>query len=139
MTIKSFPLGLTSSVILGLFTFPLTAQAQLSPIQNAEQSVTIRGDNNTVNQEINQTVIVQPRTSGLGGFRGRPFSRFKDRREKFKKDKYDDYEKKYNKYEKEYDKREKKYDKYEKKYGKKYLKKGYGKSKGWGGFRDDDD
>ena len=136
MTIKSFPLGLMSSLILGVSAFPVAVQAQFAPVQNAEQSVTIRGNNNTVNQEINQTVIVQPRVSGPGGFRGRPFSRFKDRREKFKKDKYDDYEKKYNKYEKKYDK---KYDKYEKKYGKKYLKKGYGKSRGWGGFRDDDD
>ena len=58
--LKTFSLGLTGSTIMSLLIAPLAAYGQFSPVQNAEQSVTIRGNNNTVNQRINQTIVIQP-------------------------------------------------------------------------------
>lgn len=103
--IKLTPLsfGLASSIIVGIFTYPSTAQAQFSPVQNAQQSVTINGNNNTVNQELTQTIIFQP-GRGFGQLRNPPFSRSKYKKPKFKKSKsrYKQWKKGYKQWKKGY-------------------------------------
>lgn len=74
MKINPLPFGLAGSLIIGTFASPLAAQAQFSPLQNATQNATIRGNNNTINQEINQTIIFRPGAFGLGGYKNNPFS-----------------------------------------------------------------
>jgi hypothetical protein len=54
---KKIQFTLLSFVMLGLANFPVQAQ---STNQDAGQSATIDGDNNTVNQVIYQTVINRP-------------------------------------------------------------------------------
>lgn len=93
-TSKVFRLGLTSSTIISILVAPLAAYGQFSPVQNAEQSVTIRGNNNTVNQSINQTIVVQPGSSSFRGLKKR----------KFKKPKFRNHGKKYWKHGKDYSK-----------------------------------